>query len=80
MPLPKSSYYDKNYYQTAALIRARRPYLIKNAVTGLGLFAFTAGVYVWTIRAVSQDEFEDVQVPKGPAQTPRAGASTMTKA
>jgi len=80
MALPKSSYYDKNYYQTAALIRARRPYLIKNAITGLSLFAFTAAVYTWTIRAVSQDEFEDVQVPKGPVQTPGAGASTTTKA
>lgn len=26
------------------MIRARRPYLVRNAVTGLGLFAFTAGV------------------------------------
>ncbi|KAA8573800.1 hypothetical protein EYC84_005356 [Monilinia fructicola] len=35
MPLvPKSSYYDKNYKQSAALIRARRPYLVKNALNG----------------------------------------------
>jgi cytochrome c oxidase assembly factor 3 len=31
----------------------------------------------FTIRAVSQDEFEDVQVPDAP-QPPRAGANTVT--
>jgi cytochrome c oxidase assembly factor 3 len=76
--IPRSSYYDKNYRQTAALIRARRPYLVKNALTGLGIFGFCAGVYFFTINAVAQDEFEDVKVPDAPAQSPRAGASTMT--
>ncbi|KAI0995737.1 hypothetical protein K3495_g12444 [Podosphaera aphanis] len=67
MPLlPRSSYYDKNYRQSAALIRARRPYIVKNALSGLALFAFTMGVYSWTIKAVSQDEFEDVEVPSTP--------------
>lgn len=42
--IPRSSYYDKNYKQSAALIRARRPYLIRNSLTGLGLFAFCMGV------------------------------------
>jgi hypothetical protein len=42
--IPRSSYYDKNYKQSAALIRARRPYLIKNTLTGLGLFALCMGV------------------------------------
>ena len=42
--IPRSSYYDKNYRQTAALIRARRPYLVKNALTGLGIFGFCVGV------------------------------------
>jgi hypothetical protein len=32
----------------------------------------------FTINAVAQDEFEDVIVPDAPAQSPRAGASTMT--
>ncbi|KAI9788446.1 MAG: hypothetical protein M1816_006882 [Peltula sp. TS41687] len=44
MPIPRSSYYDKDYKQSAALIRARRPYLVKNALTGMGIFAFTIGV------------------------------------
>ncbi|MCJ1246154.1 hypothetical protein MMC30_003359 [Trapelia coarctata] len=77
MPLiPRSSYYDKNYRQTAALIRARQPYLIKNMITGTALFAFTIGVYAFTINAVSQDDFSDVQIPDAPAQpahTPNTG-------
>lgn len=31
----------------------------------------------FTIKAVAQDDFEDVIVPDVPAQSPRAGASTM---
>ncbi len=35
-------------------------------------------VYIdaFTIRAVAQDEFDDVKVPDEPAQAPRAGVST----
>lgn len=95
--IPRSSYYDKNYKQSAALIRARRPYLIKNTLTGLGLFAFCMGVCMlvtissycgancsivdsFTIKAVSQDDFEDVQVPDAPAQSPQPRASTIASA
>lgn len=39
-----SSYYGKDYRAGAALLRARRPYLIKNTLTGLGLCLFTVGV------------------------------------
>jgi len=91
--IPKSTYYDENYRQSAALIRARRPYLVKNIITGAGLFALTIGIckgslqFIWifeywwdisldvyTIRAVSQDEFEDVRVPDAPIQQPRGAA------
>ncbi|KAH8820322.1 hypothetical protein F5884DRAFT_763610 [Xylogone sp. PMI_703] len=67
--LPRSSYYDKDYKPSAALIRARRPYLVKNTLTGAGIFAFAIGVYAFTMRAVSQDEFEDVKVPPAPTET-----------
>ena len=94
--IPRSSYYDKHYKQTASLIRARRPYLVRNALTGIGMFGFCIGIceFVicrffgciidapfldsYTILAVSQDDFDDVQVPAAPEQLPRAGASTVT--
>ncbi|RAH46982.1 uncharacterized protein BO66DRAFT_437783 [Aspergillus aculeatinus CBS 121060] len=63
-----STYYGKDYRAGAALLRARRPYLVKNAITGLCLVGFTIGVYAYTIRAVGQDEFSDVKVPETPAK------------
>lgn len=50
------------------MIRARRPYLVKNAVTGLALLGVVSGVYMWTINAVGQDNFEDVKVPDAPVR------------
>ncbi|GAT28960.1 hypothetical protein RIB2604_02701460 [Aspergillus luchuensis] len=52
-----STYYGKDYRAGAALLRARRPYLFKNALTD-----------AYTIRAVGQDEFSDVKVPDEPAK------------
>ncbi|KAL1990286.1 hypothetical protein VTN49DRAFT_6125 [Thermomyces lanuginosus] len=63
-----SSYYDKDFRAGAALLRARRPYLVKNALTGLGLCMFTIGVYAFTIRAVGQEDFSDVKVPDQPVE------------
>ncbi|GAB0134505.1 hypothetical protein EsDP_00002872 [Epichloe bromicola] len=59
----QSTYYDRRYRQGPALIRARRPYLFKNAATGLGLMAIVGGIYWYTLKAVGQDDFEDVKVP-----------------
>ena len=42
--VPRSTYYDKHYRQTAALIRARQQYLVKNIFTGLALCTFIIGV------------------------------------
>ena len=39
-----STYYGKDYRAGAALLRARRPYLFKNAITGTVLIAFSLGV------------------------------------
>ncbi|EFW99052.1 hypothetical protein CMQ_4904 [Grosmannia clavigera kw1407] len=61
-----STYYDRRLRQSPALIRARRPYLVKNTVLGLGIVGFTLGVYAYTIHVVGQDEFDDVQVPSEP--------------
>ncbi|KAL2284497.1 hypothetical protein FJTKL_08881 [Diaporthe vaccinii] len=39
-----SSYYTRKNAQSAALLRARRPYLVKNAVTGLAIAGVAAGI------------------------------------
>ncbi|KAH0528108.1 hypothetical protein TsFJ059_003011 [Trichoderma semiorbis] len=67
-----TTYYDRKLRQGPALVRARRPYLFKNALTGLGLFALVGGVYWYTISAVGQDDFEDVKVPDAPRQASKA--------
>ncbi|KEY70072.1 hypothetical protein S7711_11196 [Stachybotrys chartarum IBT 7711] len=72
MAPPHASYYDARLRQGAALVRARRPYLFKNAVTGLGLFAVVGGIYYYTLKAVGQDEFADVKVPDAPRKLPAA--------
>ncbi|TQN68999.1 Cytochrome c oxidase assembly factor 3 [Colletotrichum shisoi] len=68
IPSPKSSYYDRNLRQGPALLRARKPYLAKNLAVGAGLWCFVGAVYWYTIKAVGQDEFEDVKVPDTPRQ------------
>ena len=46
------------------LLRARQPYLVRNALTGLALVGFCASVYTYSIQAVKQDDFsgEDVRL------------------
>lgn len=43
-PRFNSTYYGKDYRAGAALLRARRPYLFRNAITGISLVAFTISV------------------------------------
>jgi hypothetical protein len=42
--MPQSSYYDQQNRPTAALYRARQPYLIRNIFTGMVLLGFVGGV------------------------------------
>jgi cytochrome c oxidase assembly factor 3 len=42
------------------LKRAREPYRVRNAITGLTLAAFGIGVWAYSISAVKQDVFDDV--------------------
>ncbi|KAA8901452.1 hypothetical protein FN846DRAFT_908969 [Sphaerosporella brunnea] len=68
------SYYDASMVQGKSMIRARRPFVVKNALTGLAIVGFTAAVYTYTIRAVAQDNFEDVKVPDAPVQSAKASS------
>lgn len=42
------------------LRRAREPYRVKNAILGISLAAFAVGVWAYSIRAVKQDVFDDL--------------------
>ncbi|KAK4136683.1 hypothetical protein BT67DRAFT_334140, partial [Trichocladium antarcticum] len=62
----RSSYYDNKSRHSPALIRARRPYLIKNTAAGLVISGIVIGIYAYTLHVVGQDEFDDVKVPDVP--------------
>lgn len=50
-----STYYDRRYRQSPALIRARRPYLVKNAVLGLALASLSVGICASPRRPVENE-------------------------
>ncbi|SCU86993.1 LADA_0E01376g1_1 [Lachancea dasiensis] len=65
MVLEHSRYQDpRTWKMTPAMIRARRPFFMKNLV-GLGaLLAVTGGIYVYTYRFLNRDnDFADVPIP-----------------
>ncbi|KAI0005129.1 Oxysterol-binding protein-domain-containing protein [Russula compacta] len=45
---------------SAGLIRAREPYRVKNTFTGLAIGSFVVGVWLYSMSAVKQDNFDDV--------------------
>ncbi|EFW22163.1 hypothetical protein CPSG_00062 [Coccidioides posadasii str. Silveira] len=63
MSLFRSSYYDKDYRAGAALLRARRPYLVKNALTGVVLFGFCISVCMWEWRGSALPNQHTLQLP-----------------
>ncbi|KAH7912964.1 hypothetical protein BJ138DRAFT_1082628 [Hygrophoropsis aurantiaca] len=55
-----NSYRPKSYVMSPGLQRAREPFRFRNALTGLGLAGFGVGVWAYSIRAVKQDDFSDI--------------------
>lgn len=45
---------------SSGLMRAREPYRAKNALTGLAIGSFIVGVWLYSMSAVKQDNFDDV--------------------
>ncbi len=60
----KASYHGATGYQVSeGLKRARRPFRTRNFITGSLITAFAASVYFYSIRAVAQDDFSDLDQP-----------------
>ncbi|EKD01302.1 hypothetical protein A1Q2_04380 [Trichosporon asahii var. asahii CBS 8904] len=59
---PTQQQVNNSYYPglSEALKRARRPYQMRNLLTGGAVVAFILGVYAYSISAVKQDDFSDV--------------------
>lgn len=60
------------------LKRAREPYLLKNAIVGLALGAFAVGVWAYSISAVRQDVFDDVDEEAQALAAPGTTAALVT--
>ncbi|KAF9266212.1 hypothetical protein L218DRAFT_956581 [Marasmius fiardii PR-910] len=56
----ENSWRPKSGSMSPGLRRARQPYLVKNTITGVLLGTFAVGVYAYSIRAVKQDDFDDI--------------------
>jgi len=71
---------------STGLMRAREPYRVKNAVTGLAIGSFIVGVWLYSMSAVKQDNFDDVDeearamVRAGVKPMEEKGADAMTSA
>ncbi|KAG1752426.1 uncharacterized protein EDB91DRAFT_1102472 [Suillus paluster] len=55
-----TSYRPRSYTMSPGLQRARAPFRFRNALTGLVLAGFGVGVWAYSISAVKQDDFSDV--------------------
>jgi len=54
------TYRPKAGSMSPGLKRAREPYRVKNAILGLSLGAFAVAIWAYSISAVKQDVFDDV--------------------
>lgn len=68
-PLPvnrfsaRSSYFGSSgFHPSEGLKRARKPFRLRNALTGMAILSFVAGVYGYSISAVKQDDFSDIPI------------------
>lgn len=61
--LAKATYHPHGYGVSEGLARARRPFRTANVLTGAVIAGFTFSVYIYSIRAVKQDDFSDIELP-----------------
>ncbi|BGO97625.1 hypothetical protein NBRC10513v2_001619 [Rhodotorula toruloides] len=59
----RATYHPKGYGVSEGLKRARRPFRTRNMITGGLISAFAFSVYMYSIRAVAQDDFADLAEP-----------------
>lgn len=59
-----NGYYDKNTYRMSpAMMRARRPYAVKNMVGLVLLSSVPISIYLYTYTFLSQDDFDAIPIP-----------------
>ncbi|BGP13797.1 hypothetical protein JCM10213_006371 [Rhodosporidiobolus nylandii] len=59
----KATYHPGGYGVSEGLKRARKPFFTRNLITGGLISVFAFSVYLYSIRAVAQDDFADLAEP-----------------
>ncbi|PWN89270.1 hypothetical protein FA10DRAFT_231820 [Acaromyces ingoldii] len=72
-----ASYHPGGYGVSEGLKRARRPFAVRNAVTGSAIMAFAVGVYWYSISKVKQDDFSDLADVRAAASTSHPQKTTQ---
>ncbi|KAF9472178.1 hypothetical protein BDN70DRAFT_819032 [Pholiota conissans] len=76
----QKSYRPTSGSMSPGLKRAREPYRVKNALLGLALGAFAVGVWAYSISAVKQDIFDDVDEEAKALSSPLAAVAVPSPA
>ncbi|CAH1760952.1 8394_t:CDS:2 [Entrophospora sp. SA101] len=66
---PLSKYQTSKLTYTPAFQRARKPFIVRNILTGIILVGFVGAVYSYTMFAIKQDDFSDVPIPTPPSSS-----------
>jgi len=62
------SYRPNGYDMSPALKRARRPFFPRNVITGVTLFGFAVSVWAYSMSAVKQEDFGDIDAMVPPPE------------
>ncbi|GJJ07324.1 hypothetical protein Clacol_001525 [Clathrus columnatus] len=74
----KSTYRPKGYGMSPGLLRARRQFFMPNLITGTAIATFVIGVWAYSISAVKQDTFDDVDEQAKAFNSQNSNAPTQT--
>lgn len=62
--LNNNGYYEPHTYRMSpALLRARRPYFVKNMIGLVILVTIPVGIFTYTYNFLNQDDFDDIPIP-----------------
>ncbi|CEH14295.1 hypothetical protein CBOM_02154 [Ceraceosorus bombacis] len=70
------TYHPGGYGVSEGLRRARRPYAVKNALTGSAIMAFAVGAYYYSIRQVKPDDTSSASSSSLASNTTSSSGST----
>ncbi|KAJ9475914.1 Cytochrome c oxidase assembly factor 3 [Pseudozyma hubeiensis] len=71
-----ATYHPDGYGISEGLKRARKPYRVRNLITGSLIMGFATSVYFYSISKVKQDDFSDLAEIRAPSAAESAPITT----